>query len=910
MIDKGSLRSTHPRPLPRGERGLQSEANTHHLSFITYDMFPEDKLNSNRILTQFSAFSKKTKRFRRSLQAQLVSLLLIVSLVPLLWLSYFAYDNGKNRLEESIGVSLSRIAAEKVSKADRIIGRYIAQIKAQIPIVKSIVLSASEKSSSELKARWEGASPHREDKSGAASEAVDGATAKVERLAAAAGEYGQVIITNSEGIIIGASDPNLNAEQAKEMKSETLDINTDGIYKLLYGPIVPYSETVRINGRQLSRDVDYTIDYPQKQINIPQGSLPSPLTGGVNQGLSTLQAEYQIYTLWYRMAYNNGLGRLFIGDVIYNQEKQLHYITTAVPIRRADEVDSEVIGILKMDFALPELMEIVDPESNKKIAEEIAVLIIDGYGKCVAAPPLSDIKMGDDKILNTEAAMRAIQESYGYTTEKGEGGIKRVYGFAHTSNWRYENSDVMSDYRDAKGIRNFADWAVIVSQPTKMAFRSAVKLRNNILFFTLISCLVVIPIAVIFAKRIVTPIMQVANAAKAIGRGEFDQEIEATTRNEVGILVEEFNTMRRNLKLAEEHLRQEAEKMTAVVNSIAEGLIVLDKNNCILHINPTAERLLGIDTKLRGLEIGTAIKDHEMHAAIEKSQARVDRYETHSFEVVLNKSEQQIILKMLASPFLDDDGQLLGTVYVLEDITEAKKTERMKSDFVNLVSHEFRTPLTSIRGFVQLILDGKVGSISPVQERSLIRVLRQARRLEALINDLLDVSRIESGRIEMKQEVVSLVDVAIQRIEELKPQADEKKITVELIEPDSLPNVMGDSERIGQVFTNLIGNAIKFTPDGGNVTVKLRPEGTYILAQVIDTGPGIPIDKQEKIFDKFYQLSEVQTRQQGGSGLGLSIVKSIVESHGGRVWVKSQEGKGSDFRFILPIAGVTTISKS
>jgi two-component system phosphate regulon sensor histidine kinase PhoR len=867
-------------------------------------MFPEDRLNSNRILAQFSAFIKKTKRFRRSLQAQLVSLLLIVSLVPLLWLSYFAYDNGKNRLEESIGVSLSRIAAEKVSKADRIIGRYIAQIKTQIPIVKSIVLSASEKSSSELKAHWE-----------TSSETVEGATAKVERLAAAAGEYGQVIITNSEGYIIGANDPRLNADQSKEIKSESLDINTDGIYKLMYGPIVPYSEIVRINGRQLIRDVDYTIDYPQKRMNIPQGSLPQ----GRGQAL---QVEYQIYTLWYRMAYNNGLGRLFIGDVIYNKEKQLHYITTAVPIRRADEADSEIIGILKMDFALPELMEIVDPENNKKIAEEIEVFIIDGYGKCVAAPPLSDIKMegheslGDDKIkvheslLNTEAAMRAIQESYGHTTEKGEDGIKRVYGFAHTSNWRYENSDVMSDYRDAKGIRNFADWAVIVSQPTKIAFRSAVKLRNNILFFTLISCLVVIPIAVIFAKRIVTPIMQVANAAKAIGQGKFDQEIEATTRNEVGILVEEFNTMRRNLKLAEEQLRQGAEEMTAVVNSIAEGLIVLDKDNCILHINPTAERLLGINAELRGADIRTAIKDHEVYVAIEKSQAQIANYEIHSFEVALNRGEQQIILKMLASPFLDDGRQLLGTVYVLEDITEAKKIEKMKSDFVNLVSHELRTPLTSIRGFVQLILDGKVGSISPVQERSLNRVFRQAKRLEAFINDLLDVSRIESGRIEMKREVVSLVDVATQRIEELKPQADEKKITVELIEPDSLPNVIGDSERIGQVFTNLIGNAIKFTPDGGNVTVNLRPEGTYILVQVIDTGPGIPIDKQEKIFDKFYQLSEVQTRQQGGSGLGLSIVKSIVESHGGRVWVRSQEGKGSDFRFILPIAGVATTLKS
>ncbi|HIE27861.1 TPA: sensor histidine kinase [Candidatus Poribacteria bacterium] len=853
-------------------------------------MFPEGELNSNRTLFQFSAFIEKIRRFRRSLQAQLVSLLLIASLIPLLWVSYFAYNNGKTSLEDSIGVSLSQIANEKVSKADRIIRRYIDRTKAQISIIKSAVLLASEKPSSELKAHWE-----------AGFEAVEGVKVKVERLAAVAGEHGQVIITTRKGYIIGASDPNLDFDQSREKKSELLRINADGIYKLAYGPIIPYSEILRINDRQLIRDVDYTVDYPRKRINLQTSSLKP-----INQRVSTVQVEYYIYALWYRMAYNNGLGHLFIGDVIYNKEKQLHYITIAVPIRRTDEPHSEVIGLLKMDFAILELMEIFDPESNQKIAEGIEVVIIDGYGRRVA-PPLNDTTAIDDRMLDTEAAMWAIQGNYGHTTEESADGIKRVYGFAHTSNWRNENSEVMADYRDAKGVRNFADWAVIVSQPAKIAFRPAIKFRNNMLLFTLISCLIVIPIAVIFARRVITPIMQVASAAKAIGRGEFDQGIEVKTRNEIGVLVEEFNLMRRNLKRAEEQLRQEAEKMTAVVNSIAEGLVVLDKDNCILHINPTAERLLGINTDLRGSGIDAAIKDQEMRVAIEKSQERIARYEIHSFEVPLKRGEQEIILRMLASPFLDDEGQLLGTVYVLDDITEAKKIERMKSDFVNLVSHEFRTPLTSIRGFVQLILDGKVGSISPVQERSLKRVLRQAKRLGALIDDLLDVSRIESGRIEMKREVVSLVDVAAQRIEELKPQADEKGITLELIAPDSLPNVMGDSERIGQVFTNLIGNAIKFTEDGGSVTVNLRPEGTYIMARVIDTGSGIPIEKQEKIFDKFYQLGEVQTRQQGGSGLGLSIVKSIVEAHGGRIWVKSQEGKGSDFRFILPISGATGI---
>ena len=638
-----------------------------------------------------------------------------------------------------------------------------------------------------------------------------------------------------------------------------------------------------------------------------------------------LQVEYNIIALWYRKSYNGGRGHLFIGDVSYNEETNLHYIPIAMPIRRTDEMDAEVIGLLKMVFTLPELTKIVDPQSNAKIAEGIKVYIIDGNGTVIAAPLDDGYHIIQDKMFTIEAGMRAIVEESGYTTEKDErDGIRRVYGFTSTSNWHNRKGEVRNDYRDSERIRNFASWAVIVSQPAKIAFAPARKLRNSILLFTFISCLVVIPIAVIFARKIVTPIMRVADAAKDMGMGKFDREIPVTVHNEIGMLVEEFNAMRRNLKHAEDQLRQNAKKMTAIVNSIAEGLIVLDEGNRILHINPTAEELLNIKSELiasplreksasplrdvRGVDIATVLGDHEMYMAIEKSQKQISRYETATQEVVLDRDEQQLTLRVLASPVIDDEGQFLGTVYVLDDITEAKKIDRMKSDFIDLVSHEFRTPLTSIRGFVELILDGKVGPVPPKQEKSLMRVLRQAKSLQGLINDLLDVSCIESGHIEMRKDVTSLAEIVKYRIEALKPQADDKQITVEFIAPDSLPNVIGDGERIGQVFTNLIGNAIKFTPPGGRVTVQLRLKGTYILSQVIDTGSGISIDEREKIFEKFYQLSDLHTRQEGGSGLGLSISKSIVEAHGGRIWVHSQEGRGSDFRFILPIAGVSRLS--
>jgi signal transduction histidine kinase len=231
----------------------------------------------------------------------------------------------------------------------------------------------------------------------------------------------------------------------------------------------------------------------------------------------------------------------------------------------------------------------------------------------------------------------------------------------------------------------------------------------------------------------------------------------------------------------------------------------------------------------------------------------------------------------------------------------------MKSEFVSLVSHELRTPLTSIIGFISLILDGKTGKINQKQYESLSRAQRQSKRLAALINDLLDISRIEAGRIEMKREQVHIDWIAKRRIEELRLQADEKAITLLLDAEYNLPVLIADADRIGQVFINLIGNAIKFTPYGGKVTVKLSKSPQHVSAadgfhvEIIDTGPGIPAEEREKVFDKFQQLGRTRTRQQGGTGLGLSIASGIVEAHGGKLWVDVGDNRqGCNFQFFIP----------
>jgi PAS domain S-box-containing protein len=365
--------------------------------------------------------------------------------------------------------------------------------------------------------------------------------------------------------------------------------------------------------------------------------------------------------------------------------------------------------------------------------------------------------------------------------------------------------------------------------------------------------------------------------------------------------------MRRHLENAVGKLTEEEKKMTAIVNSLAEGLILVDGDNRVLHINPAAEYLLNVSADQIGEDFTQIIRDVELTKVFKDSQSQISQNKSVISEVNLDHDGEKLALRVVASPFLDENGISLGTVYVFDDITREKEIDQMKSDFISLVSHELRTPLTSIIGFVSFILDGKTGPINEKQQNSLIRVQRQSKRLAALISDLLDVSRIESGRIQMNQEPIMLLEIANQRIEEIRPQADAKVIQLKFVAPESLPAILGDEARIGQAFTNLIGNAIKFTPDNGEVTVKLKVDGNLLHVEVIDTGPGIPVEERQKIFEKFYQRSDIHTRQKGGSGLGLSITKTIVEAHGGTLWVDDgEQGKGSNFQFVLPLPGAIT----
>ena len=800
-------------------------------------------------------------RFRVGLRGQQVVLFLLVALMPLFVVSLAIKVLGENALKGSVGENHVLLAQEKLARVDNAIFEKIAKIQAELPNIRAAVVHANTANGEEAVffSVW--------------TQLVD----SIRLLETYAGDKTEVTITDASGYVLRSNNPQLKYFTERGLPE-------------------------RVNN-----------------------------------------------TTWWQRAYNNGIGYPFAEDIRYDKIRGVHLLPIALPIRATSEnvvlsfgasaanTENNAVGVLRIVLVLSELLGIVESSLD---LEKMHTILTDESGKIIAASSESGYQI-DTYIEMNNAAEEAIIEAkkagqgkyYDYEAagETDSFNEPRVYGWARTQ---------LSPTEPWKVRQNFSNWIVFISRPTAAAYVGVVKLNNYIFYVTIGSSCIVVFIAWWAAQRIATPILKVAQAARSIGQGEFDSEIVVDSDDEVGTLAEEFNEMRRNLKTAVDKLTREERKLTTIVDNLGEGLIVVEPTGYVLYVNPVAERLLNlgetdgyenyisIDTETGAIRWTKASENEVLSfestgepqiqdtktvdlKILSSSQREMAQHQTMIAEVRDNEHQRNgdadRVLRIIVSQFPDESNNVAGTVYVFDDITNEHEIEQMKSEFVSLVSHELRTPLTSIIGFISLILDGKTGEINQKQHESLSRALRQSKRLAVLINDLLDISRIEAGRIEMKQEQVQIDWIAKRRIEELRPQADEKSISLLLEAPPSLPLMIADADRVGQIFINLIGNAIKFTPDNGKVTVRISTssrngsEHDGFHVEVVDTGPGIPADEREKVFDKFRQLGSVQTRQQGGSGLGLSIAAGIVEAHGGQLWVDAGDnGQGCNFQFFIP----------
>jgi len=439
--------------------------------------------------------------------------------------------------------------------------------------------------------------------------------------------------------------------------------------------------------------------------------------------------------------------------------------------------------------------------------------------------------------------------------------------------------------------------------------------------------------AYFLVSRVSQPLNKLTEYSRRLAQHDFSQSIEIKSKDEVGQLAgtmqslandlsEVFDRYEHALKDAVVELQSTLAYLTAVIDHMADGLLVSDVDGIITHVNPAMSAMVNMrENDLIGKYCGDLFGEG-LAEIVQKSRHDPEEVYTIEIELAGGRTGKAVAAGVMQDYFpLEGGGKGIGAVVLVRDITTEKEVDRMKTDFISTVSHELRTPLTSVKGFTEIIrnkleedLFSKVTFTDEKSARALKRVrtniniiLSESERLTSIIDDLLDVAKLEAGKVQWKTEPVSVADV-ISRAHEATSALFEKKglVFTKNVESD-LPYVIGDSDKLIQVVINLLSNSVKFT-ESGSVTCTACSNGKEIVVRVADTGSGIADTDRHAVFEKFKQVGDTLTDKPKGTGLGLPICRQIIAHHRGRIWVESEMGLGSVFIFTLPVADVTNVA--
>lgn len=412
--------------------------------------------------------------------------------------------------------------------------------------------------------------------------------------------------------------------------------------------------------------------------------------------------------------------------------------------------------------------------------------------------------------------------------------------------------------------------------------------------------------SLLLSNLIARPVRQIVEATKTIAEGNYEVEVNTGSSDELGSLAKEFNVMARKLKayhdLNVERIVMEKHKSEAIIRSIDDGIVVVDADFRITGMNPTAAKVFGVNTnEAHNRHFLEVVKDEQLFDYVKQSaqSGKSPVIEEGKNVLTVEQNGQTHHYLFSITPVQERRHSLLDVILLLRDVTRLKELDRMKSEFVMTASHELRTPLTGIGMSVDLLLESAMQKLNAKEQQLLSAAHEEVQRLKALVNDLLDLSKIEAGKIELEFEQVPVLMLLEKAVSVLKNQAEEKSIELSLEVPDDLPDVKVDANKITWVLTNLIANALRYTERGGHIRLFSEQVNRRVNISVSDDGAGIPYEYQSRIFDKFAQVKSDKIA--GGSGLGLAICKEIVRAHNGNIWLESKPGEGSTFTFTLPV---------
>ncbi|HEU4686089.1 MAG TPA: ATP-binding protein [Nitrospira sp.] len=452
-------------------------------------------------------------------------------------------------------------------------------------------------------------------------------------------------------------------------------------------------------------------------------------------------------------------------------------------------------------------------------------------------------------------------------------------------------------------------WTVILrlGLPMTALEREVTELRRNLLIAFGTAFLIAMMLSIGLARGVTKPLTDMAAGARRLAAGEAAAHLPVQSRDEVGLLADTLNHMADELRAKIDEVSEDRAQLLAMLTSMVEGVMVLDCRGRVLQVNPALERMFNISrAEARGRFSADVFNHPELSALI----AAVLNTRTGQ-EAEISLSQTGRCLHIQASVAGGERENEACAILVFHDITELRRLEKIRTDFVANVSHELRTPLTSIKGYVEALLDGAKNDPATAT-KFLEIVLKQSDRLNLILEDLLQLSKIESGQVLLKREPLHLRALIERTLAMIRPLAMKKGHSLIVQLPPDFPLLVGDEERLGQVLSNLLDNAIKYTPEDGTIIVAARqiaatsasPDGkqdSSIEISVTDTGIGIPEADRPRVFERFYRVDKARSRELGGTGLGLAIVKHIVEGHSGQVWVEGNQPSGSRFVVRLPV---------
>lgn len=434
--------------------------------------------------------------------------------------------------------------------------------------------------------------------------------------------------------------------------------------------------------------------------------------------------------------------------------------------------------------------------------------------------------------------------------------------------------------------------------PLTAVDRRLALLRTSVLIGMAVALVLSLPLGYIFARLITKPLTAMTAAARQIAAGEYGMRIRKGSSDEFGLLVDALNEMSGNLERRVNELAGERHQLEAILSSMREAVVATDKDERVVHINASAARICSVKPEeAEGLRSWEAIRLPELNALIQKALGDAA---VHTGELTLTGADGDKSYSITVTPWFDAAGTVVGAVAVLHDVSRQRQVERMRQTFIANASHELKTPLTSIAGFAETMLEDEQ---MPAETRRqfLQNIHEDAGRLSRLVMDMLALSRAESKASGSDLEPLDLRTVASNAIDPLAARAAAQGVELVAELQEDAVMVKGDHDSLVTAVSNLIDNALNYTPAGGGITVSVVAESSKGIVEVCDTGCGIAPEHLGRIFERFYRVDDARSRKLGGTGLGLAIVKHTALNHGGNVQVESTVGRGSTFSIELPL---------